>query len=183
MAGAAGAMKQIEKEPEVEFSCSKSEKLKFMKPRRTQKEMEEQKRKKEAEEAETLRLEEERRLKAEKEVRRKAEEDEEEKKKVASMQEDLDRANARLAEAEQREQEKILHLDAAQRQASANKKYDLSKWRYPELRDTINTSYDVELLGGFFENPLYFNFYCPRGVSGGIPPPHQGLSRLEGKEN
>ena len=104
--------------------------------------MEEQKRKKEAEEAETLRLEEERRLKAEMEVRRKAEEEEKEKKKVASMQEDLDRANARLAE-----QEKILHLVAAQHEASANKKYDLSKWKYAELRDTINTSCDIELLG------------------------------------
>ncbi|XP_028417295.1 unconventional myosin-VI-like [Dendronephthya gigantea] len=27
-----------------------------------------------------------------------------------------------------------------------NKKYDLSKWKYAELRDTINTSCDVELL-------------------------------------
>lgn len=29
---------------------------------------------------------------------------------------------------------------------SNNKKYDLSKWKYAELRDTINTSCDVELL-------------------------------------
>jgi myosin-6 len=27
-----------------------------------------------------------------------------------------------------------------------NKKHDLSKWKYAELRDTINTSCDVELL-------------------------------------
>ncbi|XP_066985117.1 myosin heavy chain 95F isoform X5 [Macrobrachium rosenbergii] len=33
-----------------------------------------------------------------------------------------------------------------QRQAAANKKYDLSKWKYAELRDTINTSCDLELL-------------------------------------
>lgn len=32
------------------------------------------------------------------------------------------------------------------REAAANKKYDLSKWKYAELRDTINTSCDIELL-------------------------------------
>ena len=75
--------------------------------------MEEQKRKKEAEEAEIRRQEEERKLKAEMEVRRKQEEEkrrrqeEADKKKLASMQEDLDRANARLAE--QREQERRDH--------------------------------------------------------------------------
>jgi myosin VI len=32
-------------------------------------------------------------------------------------------------------------------QQAANKgKYDLSKWKYSELRDTINTSCDIELL-------------------------------------
>ena len=30
--------------------------------------------------------------------------------------------------------------------AAANKKYDLSKWKYAELRDTINTSCDIDLL-------------------------------------
>nr|2N0Z_A Chain A, Unconventional myosin-VI [Homo sapiens] len=29
---------------------------------------------------------------------------------------------------------------------SGTKKYDLSKWKYAELRDTINTSCDIELL-------------------------------------
>lgn len=28
----------------------------------------------------------------------------------------------------------------------SNKKYDLSKWKYSELRDAINTSCDIELL-------------------------------------
>ena len=28
-----------------------------------------------------------------------------------------------------------------------NEKYDLSKWKYAELRDTINTSFDIELNG------------------------------------
>ena len=32
------------------------------------------------------------------------------------------------------------------REAAANRKYDLSKWKYAELRDTINTSCDIELL-------------------------------------
>ena len=30
--------------------------------------------------------------------------------------------------------------------SAANRKYDLSKWKYAELRDTINTSCDIELL-------------------------------------
>ena len=34
----------------------------------------------------------------------------------------------------------------AQAQARATKKFDLSKWKYAELRDTINTSCDIELL-------------------------------------
>ncbi|QQP54910.1 Uncharacterized protein FKW44_007902 [Caligus rogercresseyi] len=29
----------------------------------------------------------------------------------------------------------------------AQGKYDLSKWKYAELRDTINTSCDIELMG------------------------------------
>jgi len=34
----------------------------------------------------------------------------------------------------------------SQRAAYAGKKHDLSKWKYSELRDTINTSCDIELL-------------------------------------
>lgn len=34
----------------------------------------------------------------------------------------------------------------SQRAAYAGKKYDLSKWKYSELRDTINTSCDIDLL-------------------------------------
>ena len=49
-------------------------------------------------------------------------------------------------------------LVAAQREANANKKYDLSKWKYAELRDTINTSCDIELLGEFFFYKT-FKFY------------------------
>ena len=42
-----------------------------------------------------------------------------------------------------------LKRSSAVLQANANKKYDLSKWKYAELRDTINTSCDIELLGNF----------------------------------
>ena len=137
--------------------------------------MEEQRKKKEAEEAEVRRLEEERKLRAEMEVKRKQEEekrrrqDESDQAKLASMQKAQDQADARLAEL--REQERRDHelavrlaeetgggggemtpslkrssLVTAQREAAANKKYDLSKWKYAELRDTINTSCDIELL-------------------------------------
>lgn len=34
----------------------------------------------------------------------------------------------------------------AQQQLLGKQKYDLSKWKYSELRDAINTSCDIELL-------------------------------------
>lgn len=34
----------------------------------------------------------------------------------------------------------------AQQQIAGKQKYDLSKWKYSELRDAINTSCDIELL-------------------------------------
>ena len=37
-------------------------------------------------------------------------------------------------------------LVTQQMMARASKKYDLSKWKYADLRDTINTSCDLELL-------------------------------------
>lgn len=43
----------------------------------------------------------------------------------------------------------FLHRSDAIRSQQANQakgKYDLSKWKYSELRDTINTSCDIELL-------------------------------------
>merc|ERR1739838_261987 len=131
--------------------------------------------KKEAEEEEIRRVEDERKLKAEMEVKRRQEDEKRKKQeekdaaKLASMQQDLDNANAKLAE--QHEQERRDHeialrlaeesgggvdeltpslkrsnLVNAQREANASKKYDLAKWKYAELRDTINTSCDIELL-------------------------------------
>jgi hypothetical protein len=37
-------------------------------------------------------------------------------------------------------------LARARAQAALHKKHDLSKWKYADLRDTINTSVDVDLL-------------------------------------
>lgn len=34
----------------------------------------------------------------------------------------------------------------AQQQMNGKQKHDLSKWKYSELRDAINTSCDIELL-------------------------------------
>jgi len=172
-----GLVDQINKE--LATVKSKIEKQKAAeeqaKLRALQQQMEEQRRQKEAEEAEVRRQEEERRQKQEMEVKRKAEEEKRRKQeekdgeKLASMQQDLARADARLAE--QHEQERRDHelalrlaeetgggveeltpslkrssLVTAQRQAAASRKYDLSKWKYAELRDTINTSCDIELL-------------------------------------
>jgi myosin-6 len=36
--------------------------------------------------------------------------------------------------------------------AQGKQKYDLSKWKYSELRDTINTSCDIELLEASISN-------------------------------
>merc|ERR1711892_1171159 len=135
--------------------------------RKLQQEMEEERRKKEEEEAEIRRLEEERKQRAEMEQKRKQEE--ENKATLESMQQDLDNANAKLTqqhEQERRDHEIALRLAEesgggvdeltpslkrsslvnAQREANAGKKYDLAKWKYAELRDTINTSCDIELL-------------------------------------
>lgn len=42
----------------------------------------------------------------------------------------------------------------AQQQALGKQKYDLSKWKYSELRDAINTSCDIELLEVSFKENL-----------------------------
>ena len=43
----------------------------------------------------------------------------------------------------------------SQRAVYAGKKHDLSKWKYSELRDTINTSCDIELLEVFI---IFYQF-------------------------
>ncbi len=41
---------------------------------------------------------------------------------------------------------KSTHTFADKKQEALHKKHDLSKWKYADLRDTINTSCDVDLL-------------------------------------
>ena len=61
-----------------------------------------------------------------------------------------------------------IYITVICREAAANKKYDLSKWKYAELRDTINTSCDIELLEVIFINfdmillsKIARFFFCP----------------------
>lgn len=157
--------KKIEKQKAAE------EQLKLKK---LQEEMERERKRKEAEEAELRRLADERRMKAEMEARRKEEDErqrrqeERDRQQAEKMQAELDNANLRIQqqmEQERRDHELALRLATetgsgvedmpvlkrsslvtAHREAAANKKYDLSKWKYAELRDTINTSCDIELL-------------------------------------
>jgi hypothetical protein len=71
-------------------------------------------------------------------------------------------------------------------QQAANKgKYDLSKWKYSELRDTINTSCDIELLevrkrSDKNGSGIEFDFF--KGLPSRVPQAPQGVPRLEGKE-
>ena len=141
--------------------------------RKLQEDMEKEKKLKMDEERRQREIEEERKMKSELEIRRKKEEDEIEKRLAADrMQNDkmamkLNEENARLKEQieqERRDHELALRLavesnssiddlhtpqlkrSSATIPSYANKKYDLSKWKYAELRDTINTSCDIELL-------------------------------------
>ena len=160
----AGVKAKIEQQKAVEEAA---------KLRKLQEEMERARHAREAEAAEVRRLEEEHQARVEMEARRRVEEErarqleEQDKVTAESLQKQLDTANARLAE--QREQERRDHelalrlaietggsveelqlkrssLVTAQREAAAAKKYNLAKWKYAELRDTINTSCDIELL-------------------------------------
>jgi len=135
--------------------------------------MEDERKRKEAEEAAARKVEEERRQKMEMEARRKKEEEaqrkqeEKDKATLESMQKDLENANAKLADQQQQERrdhELALRLaeesgdvveelatpglkrSSKSLEANSAKKYNLAKWKYAELRDTINTSCDIELL-------------------------------------
>jgi len=74
----------------------------------------------------------------------------------------------------------------AQQQALGKQKFDLSKWKYSELRDAINTSCDIELLEvsrlycRSLKNILIWN--TSPGLSPRVPSPLEGVPRLEGKE-
>merc|ERR1719186_111499 len=124
---------------------------------------------KQVEDERKQRMEIEARRKEDEEKRKKQEE--RDNAQAAVLQKGLDQANARLAEQieqERRDHELALRLATennstsdienltpslkrsslvnAQRETEANKKYNLAKWKYADLRDTINTSCDIELL-------------------------------------
>ncbi|XP_052436781.1 unconventional myosin-VI [Carassius gibelio] len=122
--------------------------------RRMKAEME-QKRKQEEEERKK-REEEERVMQAELEVQLALEREEETQRQTVLEQERRDRELAmRIAQSEAELIQDEAQMDPSLRrgvQVQANKvaagvkKYDLSKWKYAELRDAINTSCDIELL-------------------------------------
>ncbi|XP_026913188.1 unconventional myosin-VI isoform X10 [Acinonyx jubatus] len=143
-----------------------------MEKERKRREEDEQRRRKEEEER-RMKLEMEAKRKQEEEERKKREDDE--KRIQAEVEEQLARQREEesqqqaVLEQERRDRELALRIaqseaelisDEAQadlvlrrgpavqatKAAAGTKKYDLSKWKYAELRDTINTSCDIELL-------------------------------------
>ena len=136
--------------------------------------MERERKRKEEEERKQKEMEEDRKIKAEMESRRKEEElvnaqQEADRRAAREMQEKLNEENKRLREQieqERRDHELALRLARESKggvdenvsslsptpkiQEVASKlkpsKYDLSNWKYAELRDTINTSCDIDLL-------------------------------------
>ncbi|KAF6115169.1 myosin VI [Phyllostomus discolor] len=143
-----------------------------MEKERKRREEDEQRRRKEEEER-RMKLEMEAKRKQEEEERKKREDEEkriqaEVEAQLAQQREEESQQQAVL-EQERRDRELALRIaqseaelisDEAQadlalrrgpavqatKAAAGSKKYDLSKWKYAELRDTINTSCDIELL-------------------------------------
>ncbi|XP_018599278.1 myosin VIa isoform X4 [Scleropages formosus] len=111
---------------------------------------------KQEEEERKKREEEERRLQAEMELQLEAEREAEVQRQAMLEQERRDRELAmRIAQSEAELIAEEAQVDAGLRRgpqvqatkaASSTKKYELSKWKYAELRDAINTSCDIELL-------------------------------------
>ncbi|XP_072559329.1 myosin VIa isoform X6 [Paramormyrops kingsleyae] len=111
---------------------------------------------KQEEEERKKREEEERRLQAEVELQLEAEREAEARRQTMLEQERRDRELAlRIAQSEAELIADDTQIDAGLRRgpqvqatkaASGAKKYELSKWKYAELRDAINTSCDIELL-------------------------------------
>merc|ERR1712072_806306 len=57
------------------------------------------------------------------------------------------RAAAAAGGAKRKQQKKVsTHSFGNKKQEALHKKHDLSKWKYADLRDTINTSCDIDLL-------------------------------------
>lgn len=146
-----------------------------MERERKRKEAEELKRKQEEEERK-LKAEMEEKRKKEEEERKKKEAEEKKQQEIMKKQKEKEREEQSerqaIIEQERRDRELALRLAAEdqnqvedvtlppltslrarksqavmeQRQALQSQKHDLSKWRYAELRDAINTSCDMELL-------------------------------------
>ncbi|XP_035242841.1 myosin VIb isoform X1 [Anguilla anguilla] len=111
---------------------------------------------KQEEEERRKREEEERSLQAEMELQLALEREEENQRNTVVEQERRDRELAmRIAQSEAELITEDAQMDPSLRRgaqvqatkaAAGTKKYDLSKWKYAELRDAINTSCDIELL-------------------------------------
>jgi len=167
-------MKSLKLKVEKQKSAEEQERLRKIQEemlRERKKKEEEERKRLEEEENRRKRAEMEAKRKLEEEARKRQEE--EDRRAAEQLQAELERNSvdqARLLEQleqERRDHELALRLaqetngqvdDAdtfslrrsegvmSQRAAYAGKKYDLSKWKYSELRDTINTSCDIELL-------------------------------------
>ena len=171
-------MKTLKAKVEQQKSAEEQEKLRKIQEemaRERRRKEEEEKKRMEEEDNRRKRAEMETKRKAEEEARKKQEEDD--RRAAEQLQAELERNGVNQTrlleqlEQERRDHELALRLaqetngqvdDAdlssqlrrsdvvmLQRAAYAGKKYDLSKWKYSELRDTINTSCDIELLEVF----------------------------------
>uniref|UniRef100_A0A7N8Y7V3 Unconventional myosin-VI n=1 Tax=Mastacembelus armatus TaxID=205130 RepID=A0A7N8Y7V3_9TELE len=130
--------------------------------RRIEEEMERERKRREEEERRRKQEEEDRRLRnlcvcvcvcvqMEMELQLQAEREEEAARQAVLEQERRDRELAlRIAQSEAElipeEQRRLSPQVQASKAAAGAKKYELSKWKYAELRDAINTSCDIELL-------------------------------------
>jgi myosin-6 len=68
---------------------------------------------------------------------------------TAALTDDANRAAATMAQGGAKRKAKTkttTHTFANKKQEALHKKHDLSKWKYADLRDTINTSCDIDLL-------------------------------------
>ncbi|KAL7388865.1 hypothetical protein ABVT39_022289 [Epinephelus coioides] len=150
-------LRRIQEEMERERKRREEEELRRKQEeedRRLKAEME-LKRKQEEEERKR-REEEERRIQMEMELQLQAEREEEASRQAVLEQERRDRELAmRIAQSESELIPEEVQNDAglrrgpqvqASKAAAGAKKYELSKWKYAELRDAINTSCDIELL-------------------------------------
>uniref|UniRef100_A0A7M4F9U7 Unconventional myosin-VI n=1 Tax=Crocodylus porosus TaxID=8502 RepID=A0A7M4F9U7_CROPO len=158
--------KQQEEEAErlrrIQEEMAKERKRREEEEQRRKKEEEERRQKyeieakrKQEEEERKKREEEEKRIQAEIEAQLARQREEETQKQAVLEQERRDRELAmRIAQSESElidEAQMDLGLRRgptvqATKAAAGTKKHDLSKWKYAELRDTINTSCDIELL-------------------------------------